>query len=185
MFGMSVNEVPGWLVAMAPSAIGVPVALTPGLLPHCEVSTVALPVLLLVPAGVVPPVLPVLVLLVLLILLQPATAPARVRTAASTTVLRLFMMSPSGRWGFLSASVIASVHVHHDLDRVRRPAHREFEGLGRAGQREMVREKLGYFLAVGRDKAYGVAEILGCRGARAEDVDFLFREDPGPYWCRS
>ena len=39
MFGMSVNEVPGWLVAMAPSAIGVPVAATPGLVPHCEVLT--------------------------------------------------------------------------------------------------------------------------------------------------
>ena len=40
MFGMSVNEVPGWLVAMAPSGIGVPVAATPGLLPHCDVLTV-------------------------------------------------------------------------------------------------------------------------------------------------
>ena len=37
MFGMSVNDVPGWLVAMAPSAIGVPVAATPGLVPHCDV----------------------------------------------------------------------------------------------------------------------------------------------------
>src|ERR1700722_15032845 len=36
MFGMSVNEVPGWLVAIAPSAIGVPVAATPGLVPHDE-----------------------------------------------------------------------------------------------------------------------------------------------------
>ena len=39
MFGMSVNDVPGWLVAMAPSAIGVPVAATPGLVPHCVVLT--------------------------------------------------------------------------------------------------------------------------------------------------
>ena len=39
MFGMSVNDVPGWLVAMAPSAIGVPVAATPGLVPHCDVLT--------------------------------------------------------------------------------------------------------------------------------------------------
>jgi len=46
MFGMSVNEVPGWLVAMAPSGIGVPVALTPGLLPQLDVSTVAAPALL-------------------------------------------------------------------------------------------------------------------------------------------
>ena len=39
MFGMSVNDVPGWLVTMAPSAIGVPVAATPGLVPHCDVLT--------------------------------------------------------------------------------------------------------------------------------------------------
>jgi len=37
---MSVNEVPGWLVAMAPSGIGVPVAACPGLVPHCDVLTV-------------------------------------------------------------------------------------------------------------------------------------------------
>src|SRR5262245_11268975 len=110
MFGMSVKLVPGWLVAMAPSAIGVPVALTPGLLPHCEVSTVAVPAALLEapPAGVVAPVPPVLVpvLLLLEMLLQPAAAPApiRVRAAASTTApfallaLRFFMNSPSGRW---------------------------------------------------------------------------------------
>ena len=39
MFAMSVNDVPGWLVTIAPSAIGVPVAATPGLVPHCEVLT--------------------------------------------------------------------------------------------------------------------------------------------------
>src|SRR6476661_608048 len=103
MFGMSVKLVPGWLVAMAPSAIGVPVALTPGLLPHCEVSTVAAPALLLDadPAGVVAPVL-VPAVLPFEMLLQPAAAaaPIRVRAAASTTApftllaLRLFMISP-------------------------------------------------------------------------------------------
>src|ERR1700723_2865048 len=41
MFAMSVNEVPGWLVTIPPSAIGVPVAATPGLVPHCEVLTAA------------------------------------------------------------------------------------------------------------------------------------------------
>ena len=56
MFGMSVNEVPGWFVAMAPSAIGVPVALTPGLLPQLDVSTVAAPALLDEPAAGVDPV---------------------------------------------------------------------------------------------------------------------------------
>jgi hypothetical protein len=39
MFGISVNDVPGWLVAIAPSGIGVPVAFTPGLVPHCDVLT--------------------------------------------------------------------------------------------------------------------------------------------------
>jgi hypothetical protein len=42
MFAMSVNEVPGWLVLMVPRLIGVPVALTPGLVPHCDVLTVVL-----------------------------------------------------------------------------------------------------------------------------------------------
>ena len=41
MFGISVNDVPGWLVAIAPSGIGVPVAFTPGLVPHCDVLTAA------------------------------------------------------------------------------------------------------------------------------------------------
>jgi hypothetical protein len=40
MFEMSVNEVPGWSVLIVPRLIGVPVAFTPGLVPHCEVLTV-------------------------------------------------------------------------------------------------------------------------------------------------
>src|SRR6516225_2408123 len=85
MFGMSVNEVPGWLVAMVPSGIGVPVALTPALEPHCELLTVAAPAERDEPAaaGVVDDPLAA-VLLVLL--LQPAAARAR---AASTIVLRV------------------------------------------------------------------------------------------------
>jgi hypothetical protein len=86
MFGMSVNDVPGWLVAMAPRAIGVPVAAWPGLVPHCDVLTaagVAVPGVagvadvVDVAAGVVD---------VLLLLLQPAAA--RAMAAASTIVLR-------------------------------------------------------------------------------------------------
>jgi len=85
MFGMSVNEVPGWLVAMAPSGIGVPVAATPGLVPQLDVLTVAaLAELDEPPAGVVDD--PVAVLL-LLLLLQPAAA--RARAAASRIVLRV------------------------------------------------------------------------------------------------
>src|SRR6266699_365614 len=83
MFGMSVNEVPGWLVAMAPSGIGVPVAATPGLDPQLDVLTVpalAAPVELL--AGVDP--VPVLLLL---LLLHPAAA--RARAAASRIILRV------------------------------------------------------------------------------------------------
>lgn len=39
---MSVNEVPGWLVLIVPRLIGVPVAVTPGLVPHEDVETVLL-----------------------------------------------------------------------------------------------------------------------------------------------
>src|ERR1700759_5184249 len=94
MFGMSVNEVPGWLVGMAPSRIGVPVALTPGLLPQLDVSTVAAPALLDEPAAGVDPAVPLL----LLLLLQPAAA--RAREAASRIRLRavvcLLICSPQG-----------------------------------------------------------------------------------------
>src|SRR5512142_1152188 len=95
MFGMSVNEVPGWLVAMAPSGIGVPVAWTPGLVPQLDVSTVAAPALLDEPPAGVDPV-PLAVLL--LLLLQPAAASAR--AAASRIVLRaepnLLIYPPQG-----------------------------------------------------------------------------------------
>src|SRR6516165_10936268 len=68
MFGMSVNDVPGWLVAIAPRGIGVPVAAAPGLVPHCDVLTAEAPGVL-VAAGVPPPPL-----LVVLPLLHPAAA---------------------------------------------------------------------------------------------------------------
>ncbi len=45
MFPISVKEVPGWLVSMPPSWIGVPVACTPGLVPHCDVLTALLELL--------------------------------------------------------------------------------------------------------------------------------------------
>jgi hypothetical protein len=90
MFGMSVNEVPGWLVAMAPSAIGVPVAATPGLVPHCDVLTAD--VLAELDAVAVAAGVEELELLVLALLLQPAAAKAR--AAASRTVLRAVSMYP-------------------------------------------------------------------------------------------
>jgi hypothetical protein len=100
MFGMSVNEVPGWLVAMAPSAIGVPVAATPGLVPHCDVLT-ALVLAVDVLAGAL--LLELELLLELLLepeLLQPAAAIAM--AAARTIVLRaesiFAFISPPFRW---------------------------------------------------------------------------------------
>src|SRR6516225_2035049 len=90
MFGMSVNDVPGWSVAMAPSAIGVPVAAWPGLVPHCEVLAVpaaGVPDALdVAPAGVddVPPA----GALLLVLLLQAAAARVRAAAAARIIVLR-------------------------------------------------------------------------------------------------
>jgi hypothetical protein len=40
MFSMSLKSVPGCLVSMAPMLMGVPVAWTPGLVPHEDVETV-------------------------------------------------------------------------------------------------------------------------------------------------
>jgi hypothetical protein len=40
MYAMSVNDVPGWLVTMTPSGMGVPLAWVPGLVPQCEALTV-------------------------------------------------------------------------------------------------------------------------------------------------
>jgi hypothetical protein len=80
MFGMSVNDVPGWLVAIAPRGIGVPVAATPGLVPHCDVLTAEVPgVLLDVAFGVL--------LLVLLLLLHPAAVSIPI-TATRVTIPR-------------------------------------------------------------------------------------------------
>src|SRR5689334_3118642 len=48
----------------------------------------------------------------------------------------------------------------------------------------MVREKLADVFAGTGYQAYRITEIRGGRGARAEDVDFLFREYPGWYGGR-
>jgi len=99
MFGMSVNEVPGWLVAIAPSAIGVPVAATPGLVPHDEVPTaevLAVDVL----AGALWLEVALELLLELELLLHPAAASAM--APARTIVLRaesiFAFISPPLRW---------------------------------------------------------------------------------------
>jgi hypothetical protein len=88
MFGMSVNEVPGWFVAMAPRAIGVPVAAWPGLVPHCEVLTVAVLALALFVAVLLAAELLAVEPPVLVLLLQPAAAMTIAAAAASTSVLR-------------------------------------------------------------------------------------------------
>ncbi|HEY6276006.1 MAG TPA: hypothetical protein VIX86_06710 [Streptosporangiaceae bacterium] len=80
MFGMSVNDVPGWLVAIAPSGIGVPVAATPGLVPHWDVLTAVL--LGDAAAGELAGVL-----VLLLLLLHPATA-STAATATKTAAAR-------------------------------------------------------------------------------------------------
>jgi hypothetical protein len=87
---MSVNDVPGWLVTMAPSAIGVPVAGTPGFVPHWDVPAVPADALLLAGAALVEVPLDEVVPFddgVLDELLQPATV-TRAAAAASTIVLR-------------------------------------------------------------------------------------------------
>src|SRR5215469_4051930 len=101
MFGMSVNDVPGWLVAMAPSAIGVPVAATPGLVPHCEVSTVAALAALVALGELAGAELAgALELELELLLLQPAAAIAT--AAASTIVLRAEGTFGTGICAFIS-----------------------------------------------------------------------------------
>jgi hypothetical protein len=78
---------------MAPRLIGVPVAVTPGLVPHDEVLT-APPLELLLPAGVAGPLAleedepPVAVLLVLEPELHPASTPPTARTEAMTAPVR-------------------------------------------------------------------------------------------------
>ena len=79
---MSVNEVPDWSVTMPPSGIGVPVAATPGLVPHEEVLTAAELAgaeLLELVAGALE-----LELELELLLLQPASTPIAIAASAAT-----------------------------------------------------------------------------------------------------
>ncbi|MGH3255315.1 MAG: hypothetical protein ACRDOU_07875 [Streptosporangiaceae bacterium] len=78
---MSVNDVPGWLVTIPPSAIGVPVAAVPGLVPHDDVSTVGGAVEALGGGA------EVLVLLELLELLLLLLHPPAARAAAARTII--------------------------------------------------------------------------------------------------
>jgi hypothetical protein len=80
MFGMSVKSVPGCLVLIVPSTIGVPVALTPGLEPQAEVPVEAL-ALLVAELDVPLDAALELVALLLLLLLLPQAASNRQVTA--------------------------------------------------------------------------------------------------------
>jgi hypothetical protein len=93
MFAISLNDVPGWLVTMPPSAIGVPVAATPGFVPHCDVLTAALPLLfglgVVLPAGDPP------------LLLHPTAAVAPISASAKTAWapdMRLYIPIPTSWW---------------------------------------------------------------------------------------
>jgi hypothetical protein len=98
MFAMSVKDVPGWLVTIPPTGIGVPVAATPALVPHCDVLTVVLLGELLadwVPVGV-------LLVVLLLLLLQPAAsmpmAAARATAARALGGCSRILTDPTSRW---------------------------------------------------------------------------------------
>lgn len=90
---MSVKLVPVWSVTIEPRLIGVPVAATPGLVPHDEVLTaplLPLDVALELAAGALPvPVAAgVVELLPLLLLLQPARIPPIAMTATAAPASR-------------------------------------------------------------------------------------------------
>jgi hypothetical protein len=86
MFGPSLKSVPGCLVSIVPMLIGVPVALTPGLGPHDDVSldpVLALAVVLELELELDAPLLPVAAALEVLLLLLPhaASSPAAMTAA--------------------------------------------------------------------------------------------------------
>jgi len=93
MFGPSLKSVPGCLVSIVPMLIGVPVAFTPGLGPHDDVSVdPVLAAVVLDDEELDPPLLPdallalllALLLLLLLLLLPQAATNTAASTAAST-----------------------------------------------------------------------------------------------------
>src|ERR1041385_7519188 len=94
----SVKSVPGCLVTIAPSLIGVPVAFTPGLVPHFDTSAAACVVVLPPPPAVEAPVL-------LLLLLphaetttdRPTTKTNSVKTDRAFREPRCFLTAPPPR----------------------------------------------------------------------------------------
>jgi hypothetical protein len=84
MLGPSLKSVPGCLVSIVPILIGVPVALTPGLGPHLEVS-VDPPELELLDDELEPPPAAAALLLLELLLPQPVTTTSRAITDANAS----------------------------------------------------------------------------------------------------
>jgi hypothetical protein len=125
-----VNETPGWSVSMPPSEIGVPVALTPGLVPHAEVATVCV-----VPAGLlavvtglaVPPVLELLQAATLIMVTAP--------TSAADT------RAPSAWLGtFTYVHLLVAKYVHMAAGRQEEAIRQWF--LGHFGQFSLIRKLL-------------------------------------------
>ena len=108
MFGPSLKSVPGCLVSIVPIGIGVPVALTPGFLPHADVLLLALVELALVVALVLAAPLGAALELVLLLPLLPQ--PASRRTAPTSTASAMLVRRRSGL-----SSVLTSVLSSNDL----------------------------------------------------------------------
>ena len=176
---MSVNEVPGWLVAMAPSGIGVPVAATPGLVPQLDVSTVAAPALLDEP---------------------PAGAwtsrwrccychcccsrprPGR-RRRQSRIVLRAeicLLISPPQGGELVSQFTVTTILMASGGLLIANSNASAARASGKWCEKTGARAER---LAATRRIACG--EILGRGAARAEDVNFLFREGARPQRRRS
>jgi len=92
MFGPSLKSVPGCLVSIVPIGIGVPVAFTPGFLPHDDVLTelvleLAL-ALVLELVALDAPLAPLAALLVLELLLPHAASSSAAPTSAARAVTR-------------------------------------------------------------------------------------------------
>jgi hypothetical protein len=86
MFGPSLKSVPGCLVSIVPMLIGVPVAFTPALGPHDDVSLD--PLLAVVDELVLPPLAAGALLVLLLLLLPHPARMAAPRTAANASSRR-------------------------------------------------------------------------------------------------
>src|SRR5437588_4032248 len=109
MFGPSLKSVPGCLVSIVPMLIGVPVAFTPGLVPHFEVSTEPPldPVEVPLDAALLLVLPPPPLLLELLLLPHPART-VKTTTATSATLTRTRMRA---EWSDILTPLLSSMKV--------------------------------------------------------------------------